>query len=94
MTAAEFKVAYPEFKTAPDGVVTAAIAEQELMVSDTWGTRRTMVLGLRVADALAKSPHGRNGRLNITSDSAPLENPYTKKLEELRKAQGWANNRV
>lgn len=94
MTAAEFKAKFPEFRTASDEVVDAAIAEQELNVSDTWEDRRDQVLGLRVADALAKSPSGRNGRLNITSDQAPLENPYSKKLEELKRAHGWAHNRV
>ena len=94
MTPAEFKDQYPEFRTASDDVVAGAISDHELFVSDQWGDRREYVLGLRVADALAKSPSGRNGRLNITSDQAPIENPYAKKLMDLRRAHGWALSRT
>ena len=95
MTAAEFKARYDEFSTAPDALVTAVIAEQEVMVSNSWGDRRDYVLGLAVADALSRSPKARNARVNLESQSAvSVENPYSAKLKELKLAFGWANNRT
>jgi hypothetical protein len=94
MTAAEFKARYPEFATAPDAFVTAVIAEQEVMVSDSWGDRRGMVLSLSVADALSRSPKARNARINLESQSEAVENPYSAQLKTLKLAFGWTNNRT
>lgn len=94
MTAVEFKERYTEFSTAPDALVTAVIAEQEVMLSNSWGARRDYVLGLAVADALSRSPKARNARVNLESQSEAVENPYSAKLKELKLAFGWANNRT
>jgi hypothetical protein len=66
MTAEDFTTMFPEFATADTGLIEVTIAAQEGFVSDSWpNTQRLTVLGLRVADSLARSPFGRNARLQI-----------------------------
>jgi hypothetical protein len=64
MTAAEFKLAFPEFASAPNALVEGHILQQEVWISNTWSPAEAeIVLGLRVADALARAPFGSNQRL-------------------------------
>lgn len=94
MTPAEFKTRYPEFNTAPDGLVAGVITEQELLVSDSWGAKREFVLGLSVADSLSRNPKARNARVDLESQSKAVESPYSAQLAQLRKAHGWILNRT
>ena len=94
ITAAAFKIRYPEFASAPDDLVVAVIAEKELITSDSWGDRRDSILMLSVADELTRSPKGRNGRIDVQSNNVALDNPYAKELEAHRRAHSWLRNRT
>ena len=94
MTSPEFKALYGEFASTPDSLVDQVIAEQELLISDSWGANRPRVLALSVADSLVSRPNGRQARIQVESDKVQVSNPYRTQLNELRKAHVWLLNRV
>jgi hypothetical protein len=60
---ATFILAYPEFQNAGTSVLTAALAQAETLTSDSFGAQRDVVIYLTMADALARSPIGRDAKL-------------------------------
>jgi len=93
MTPTEFVTRYPEFAATPNSTLLSVIAEQEILVSDSWGAKRPQVLALTVADALSRSPNGRQSRLNVETNQTQTETPYAGALKELKKAHAWLRNR-
>jgi hypothetical protein len=80
MTAAEFRARYPEFTSASDALVLAALAEAEAAVTESvWGALYTEGLGLRAAMVLASSPQGRQIRIK-GGDRATI---YERRFREL-----------
>ncbi len=63
VTVAAFKVAFPEFLKAGDAMLTAQLALVELEVSDSFGDSRDLAVMLKLGDALALSPWGRDARM-------------------------------
>lgn len=96
MTAAEFLVAFPEFNGAAEAMITAAITAQTPMISDSWDADRAdLVLGLRVADSLARSPFGRNARMvSENKITGVVSTTYRKQLNELIMVHGCARGRL
>lgn len=90
MTRNEFIGLYPEFTSAPEPFVTVVIAECELLVSDTFGTQRLLVLALTVAARLADSPQGRAARL----ESGQEPSWYAVRLKNLQRANAVSGLRI
>lgn len=64
MTLAQFRVHYPEFRTAPDEFVLSFLAAAETMISAAVvGTRYDQLHGLKAAHLMAISPGSINARL-------------------------------
>lgn len=80
---ATFKVAYPEFTNAGDPLLTAQLAQVELVVSDSFGDQRDQVVMLTLADRLSTSPSGRDARM-LTEDEK--RSTYSAELERLKRA--------
>ena len=88
VTAASLKVAHPEFTSAPDVVVNAAIASAVgFHDSEVWGTLLDTGVELKTCDLLARSPYGRDMRL--VKDG--LTTVYSLEWERLRTqvARAW-----
>lgn len=81
---ASFKVAYPEFVNAGDDLLTAQLAQVELVVSDSFGDQRDQVVMLTLADRLATSPSGRDARMMTEEGGAT--SVYSTELERLKRA--------
>lgn len=69
VSVASFLVAFPEFLKAGDAMIAAQLALTELEVSDSFAEQRDQAVMLRLADALALSPWGRNARM-VTPSAA------------------------
>lgn len=64
MTAAEFKVEFPEFSGAPDALVTAKLADATARLNpDVWGDRLSMGIKYMAARMLARAPNARAMKL-------------------------------
>jgi len=91
MTAATFKGIYPAFQQIPDATIDAQIASYEALTSDSWSSdQRDTVLALQVADALARSPEGRNARMVAKDGSTP----YRTELRRLAKIHAVGQSRI
>lgn len=88
MTPAEFLERHPEFESAPTALIQKHLDDSELYTADTWGTQRDMVVALKTADSLARSPKGRNARMK------DAETTYGHKLKRLERAHNFARFRV
>jgi hypothetical protein len=86
---ASFLLAYPEFANAGTPLLTAALAEAELLVSDSFGTQRDSVVYLTMADALARSPSGRDAKL--ADDEKTV---YQHTLDRLKSANAVTASRL
>lgn len=83
VSVASFKLAYPEFSNAGDELLTAQLALAEVVVSDSFGDQRDLVVMLTLADRLATSPSGRDARM-VTEDRPA--STYSVELERLKAA--------
>jgi len=64
VTAASFKVRFPEFTDTDDSLITSHIAGATLRFSaEVWGDLLDEGIMYKTADMLARSPHGNNSRL-------------------------------
>lgn len=85
VTPISLKTLYPEFKTALDPTIQAAIDEADRNVSaDSYGDKRDDVIQLTVAHTLAVSPMGRSARLS----SAEGKSTYLTLLRTYKVANG------
>lgn len=76
----DFRIRYPQFRTAGDELVQACLDDAEMRVSeDTFGTRFDQAHGLKAAHLLAISPYGRSQRL-ASNDG---ESIYQEQLDKL-----------
>lgn len=80
---ASFLVAYPEFSNAGTAMLTAQLAQCELIVSDSFEGQRDQVVMLTLADRLASGPWGRDARL-VTEEGRSTT--YSIELERLKRA--------
>ena len=83
VTISTFKAAYPSFVNAGDEMLTAQLAQVELIVSDSFGDQRDQVVMLTLADRLSSMPEGRDARL--TAEGGP-RSTYAPELERLKAA--------
>ena len=87
VTAASLRIAHPEFTSAPDAVVNAAIASAAACHdSEVWGTLLDSGVELKACDTLARSPYGRDMRL--TKDV--MSTVYLEEWKRLRTQVGVA----
>lgn len=87
LSRADFRARYPEFATAADTHVDAALAEAERFTSDGWGADRDDIVALQAAHILAISPMGRDARLSAKDGSST----YLAQYERRAKAHACAN---
>lgn len=86
VTAASFKLHYPEFVMATDTVVTQKIADAATLITeDVFGTKTDHAVELHVAQAIALSPFGRSLKMSEAGKTA-----YDERLALLRVIVGGA----
>jgi len=90
MTQDAFLARYPEFNTAPDGMVAAALAEATLAVGDVWEDLRDEIIGLEAAHRLAISPFGRDAKMS----SGLGKSTYGEQLEKRKRMMACGLMRV
>lgn len=79
---AGFRVAFPEFQTAPDYLVNGKLGLAALRIApDVWGDRTNEGHGLLTAHLLALSPYGQQARL-ISKDGTTLYGVQYQKILE------------
>lgn len=81
---------FPEFDSADPDAVTAALAQADRQVSDTWVERREDFVGYVAADLLARSPFGRDARLVKQGG----DTVYSATIERLKAAHGVGRFRL
>jgi hypothetical protein len=89
---ASFLLAYPEFANAGTTLLTAALADAELLVSDSFGTQRDSVVYLTMADSLSRSPSGRDAKLEPGGTTAGTTYQHT--LDRLKSANAVTASRL
>lgn len=91
LTLAQFKARFPEFAEADDTMLQAVLDEQEENLADDWGDREEEVHGLKTADALATSAHGRRGRLIVSKE---MLTQYRQQIDRLQNVHACGRRRV
>lgn len=87
VTVASFQESFPEFAKANSAMLTARLAQIELVTGDGWAEGvRDLVVMLQLADALAVSPSGRDAQLSEPGKTTT----YRLQLWGLVKAAGFA----
>lgn len=82
MTPEDFRVRFPEFRTAPDGLVTRVLGEATRSIDDSvYGAQTDDAIGYLAADLLVTSPFGKNQRL----EDDKSESTYRKSYLAIRK---------
>lgn len=82
-TLAEFKASFPEFRSAPDALVTLKMTDAAESTSvAVWGATYDKGIYYRTADLLAKSPFGRKMGL-VNKDGTTAYSADLRRLEEL-----------
>lgn len=94
VSVASFKVAFPEFLKAGDPMVAAQLAFVELEVSDSFGDSRDLAVMLKLADALALSPWGRDARLVPKGVDNAFTSTYGVRLRAMAEANGITADRM
>lgn len=84
-TVAGFLLCHPEFANAGTALLTAQLAQIELVVSDSFGAQRDQVVYLSLADRLATSPSGRDARM-LAGPEGSATSVYATELERLKRA--------
>ena len=86
LTTNAFLDLYPEFRSAPSGLVSGHLAQQELLVGDSWGARENLYHGLITAEALAQSPYGRSAKLLDKQGNSH----WTEQIKKMQRSNGFA----
>lgn len=94
VTVASFKVAFPEFGKAGDPMLEAQLALVELEVSDAFGDSRDLAVMLKLADALALSPWGRDARMVPKGVDNAFSSTYGVRFSAMAEANGVTASRL
>jgi hypothetical protein len=86
---ASFLLAYPSFVNAGTTELNAALADAELLTSDSYGALRDTVVYLTMADSLSRSPSGRDAKL--ADDEKTV---YQHTLDRLKSANAVTASRL
>lgn len=82
---------HPEFAGGPAGFdVGSILAQQALQVSDSWGDREDLYHELITADALARTPYGRENRMVDKSGNTQ----WSSTIRQMRAGHAFARSRV
>jgi hypothetical protein len=91
---AAFKTCFPEFLKAGDAMIAAQLALVETEVSDSFGDSRDLAVYLKLADALALSPWGRDARLVPTGVNNAYCSTYGRRFLAMAEANGITASRL
>jgi hypothetical protein len=91
---ASFKICFGEFAKAGDAMLTAQLALVENEVSDAFGDSRDLAVMLKLADALALSPWGRDARLVPTGVNNAYCSTYGRRFLSMAEANGVTASRL
>lgn len=94
VTVASFKVAFPEFVKAGDPMLEAQLALVELEVSDSFGDSRDLAVMLKLGDALALSPWGRDARMVPKGVDNAFSSTYGLRFQRMAEANGVTADRM
>jgi hypothetical protein len=94
VSTASFLVAFPEFAKANTAMVTAQLAMVELEVSDSFGESRDLAVMLKLADALALSPWGRDARMVPKGVDNAFSSTYGVRLQRMQEANAVSASRL
>lgn len=94
VTVDSFKTAFPEFVKAGDAMLTAQLALVELEVSDSFGDSRDLAVMLKLADALALSPWGRDARLIPKGVDNAFTSTYGQRFQKMCEANAVSASRL
>lgn len=94
VTVASFLVAFPEFQKAGTPMLEAQLALVELEVSDSFGDSRDLAVMLKLADALALSPWGRDARLVPKGVDNAFSSTYGVRFRAMCEANGVSASRL
>jgi hypothetical protein len=89
-----FKICFGEFAKAGDAMIAAQLALVELEVSDSFGDSRDLAVYLKLADALALSPWGRDARLVPTGVNNAYCSTYGRRFLAMAEANGITASRL
>ena len=94
VSVAAFKICFGEFAKAGDAMLAAQLALVELEVSDSFGTSRDLAVMLKLADALALSPWGRDARMVPKGVDNAYTSTYGVRLMNLAQANAVSASRL
>lgn len=94
VSVASFKVAFPEFLKAGDPMLAAQLALVELEVSDSFGDSRDLAVMLKLADALAQSPWGRDARMVPKGVENAFSSTYGLRFRAMAEANAVSSSRL
>jgi hypothetical protein len=94
VSVASFKIAFPEFVKAGDAMLGAQLAFTETEVSDSFGDSRDLAVMLKLADALALSPWGRDARLVPKGVDNAFSSTYGVRFRAMAEANGVTASRL
>jgi hypothetical protein len=84
VTAASFRLEYPEFENAGDDLVLPKLAAAAVRTDARFfGAKYDHALGLRTADLLARSPFARDMQLIAKDDTTTYSRQLTELIEEV-----------
>lgn len=81
---------YGEFTNAGTSALAAALVDAEALTSDSFGEQRDIAVYLTMADALARSPSGRDAKLDGPGDVTV----YQHTLDRLKVANAVTASRL
>jgi len=94
VTRDSFVEAFPEFAKANTAMVVARLAMVELEVSDSFGDSRDYAVMLKLADALALSPWGRDQRMVPKGVDNAFSSTYGVALQRMQEANAVSASRL
>jgi len=94
VSVASFLVSFPEFLKAGQPMMEAQLAFTELEVSDSFGDSRDLAVMLKLADALALSPWGRDARMVPKGVDNAFSSTYGVRYRAMAEANGVSATRM
>lgn len=94
VSVASFLICFPEFTKAGSTMLAAQLPLVELEVSDSFGTSRDLAVMLKLADALALSPWGRDARMVPKGVDNAYTSTYGVRLMNLAQANAVSASRL
>lgn len=94
VSVASFLVAFPEFLKAGVPMLEAQLALVEPEVSDSFGDSRDLAVMLKLADALAQSPWGRDARMVPKGVDNAFSSTYGMRFRAMAEANGVSADRM